>query len=178
MGLGVTYLLDNNVISFFWNRGREKDLAFAATKVALAIVAEVRDEAARHPTYGARFTKWLPGTQIGCLEIALGSKAHVVLAELTQAQTTTKDMGERASVALASTIRDLVFVTHDTNATVLAHRELFERGERVIGLAVFLRRLAEDAGTSPVALDDVMQVSQHGKRPPTWWPSWRANLPS
>jgi len=43
----VTYLLDTNVVSYFLQASREKDLSDAAKFIPLAIVGEVRDELGR-----------------------------------------------------------------------------------------------------------------------------------
>ena len=55
-----------------------------------------------------------------------------------------------------------------------ALRELHVRGERIVGLLVFLRRLHEDAGLSSEAMDAIVKISGHAT--PTWWRDFRAPL--
>ena len=168
----MTFLLDNNVVSYFFNVGREQELAAAAERVPLAMVEEVKDEAANHRTLGGKFKKWLPGTKVELRSIAVGGAAHLVLNKLLPASPIDKNRGERASIALAATEAGLTFVANDKNALWLALRELHEGVDRVIGLATFLRRLREIAALDPSALDDVM--TQSGLPMPTWWSAWRA----
>jgi predicted nucleic acid-binding protein len=56
----VTYLLDTNVVSYFLQAAREKELSEAAKNVPLAIVVEVRDElGADSKRGGPAFARWL-----------------------------------------------------------------------------------------------------------------------
>ena len=170
----MPYLLDNNILSFFLNRGRHEELAAASGKMALTIVDEVREEAERHRALGAQFKNWLPRTRITVRSIELGTPAHAALTDLVPDLTVTRDKGERASVALASVDDTLTFVANDKNGLWLALRELHARGERVLGVPVFLRRLREEAEMAADAVDDVMAAS--GCPVPTWWKPWRASL--
>ncbi|MBI3201489.1 MAG: hypothetical protein HYZ29_08100 [Myxococcales bacterium] len=86
----------------------------------------------------------------------------------------TRDKGERASVALASVDDTLTFVANDKNGLWLALRELHARGERILGVPVFLRRLRDEAGMDAEAIDDVMAACACPV--PTWWNLWRASL--
>lgn len=168
----TVYLLDNNVVSYFWNAGREGELAAASQRVALGICEEVRDESEK--MRGKRFRDWLTKSAIQVRGIELGSAAHRTLIALHPDVGVLKDLGERASIALCAHDRDLVFVANDKKALWLALRELHLRGERILGLLVFLRRLHEDGGLPPEALDEVVTISQHST--PTWWRDFRASL--
>ncbi len=169
----MAYLLDNNILSYFWNTGHERDLAAAGQRVDLSICEEVRDEAARNfgPT---KLQAWLDKGPIQMRGIEVGSTAHATLMDLHPDMSILKDLGERASIALCAHDPSLVFVANDKKALWLALRELHARGERIVGLLVFLRRLHEDAGLSPEAIDDVAKISGHST--PTWWRDFRAPL--
>jgi hypothetical protein len=169
----TAYLLDNNILSYFWNQERERDLGAASQRVEISICEEVRDEAAKH-LGSAKLQTWLNGTHIKVQGIELGSKAHTTLAELHPDMSILKDLGERASIALCAHDPSFVFVANDKKALWLALRELHVRGERIVGLLVFLRRLHEDAGLSPDAMDAIVKISGHGA--PTWWRDFRAPL--
>ncbi len=55
----MTYLLDTNVVSYFLQASREKELSVAAKVKRLAIVGEVRDElVADTKRGGPAFSKW------------------------------------------------------------------------------------------------------------------------
>jgi len=171
----VTYLLDANVASYFLQASREQELAAAAKLTPLAIVDEVRVElAADTKRGGPAFSKWLASSSIDVRSILLGSPAHATLTQLLAGGSTSKNLGERASVALALSDPTLTFVTYDKNAMWLAVRELWAPGEHVLGVAPFLRRLFEARSLTDVAtLDDVMKFIDVK---PTWWGSWRAGL--
>jgi len=171
----VTHLLDTNVVSFFLQGSREKELAAAAKAVPLAIVGEVRHELlADTKRGGAAFSKWLAASGIEVKELLVGSPAANTLAQLTSGTATAKDLGERASVALSLHEAGLIFVTHDKNGAWLALRETWGPGERLLGVAPFLRRLYEaKALTDATVLDDVIM---HAEPRPSWWGAWRATL--
>lgn len=169
----TVYLLDNNILSYFWNTGHERHLAAASQKVNIAVCEEVRDEAAKKIGQ-ARLQAWLDGSRIDVRGIVLGSPAHATLTDLHPDMSILKDLGERASIALCAHDPALVFVANDKKALWLALRELHLRGERLVGVLVFLRRLHEDAGLAPGAMDDIVKISQHST--PTWWRDFRAPL--
>jgi hypothetical protein len=168
--------LDTNVVSYFLQAERESDVARAAAVSAMALAETVRGELENDPKRGGRaFRKWLEGSQIGVLSIELGTPAHTTLAALVGPTSTAKNLGERASIALAASDPTLTFVANDKNGLVLALRELWSPGERVLGLAVFLRRLVEaGALADPTAIDDVMAIAN--TQQPSWWVSWRASV--
>jgi hypothetical protein len=173
----VTYLLDTNIVSYFLQAEREADLASASAMSAMALVEAVRGELEKDPKRGGRaFKKWLDGSRIEVRSIEVGAPAHATLAALVGPTSTAKDLGERASIALAASDPTLTFVANDKNGLVLALRELWSPGERVLGLAVFLRRLVEEGAlVNPEAIDDVMAVA-NARQQPSWWVSWRASI--
>jgi hypothetical protein len=154
----------------------ERKLADASKTVPMAIVGEVRDELRADKTRGgASFMRWLESSQIDVRDIQLGSAEAATLNQLTASASTSKNLGERASIALAAHDLGLVFVTHDKNGMWLAVRELWQSGQRVLGVAPFLRRLVElQAVTQSSVLDDV--VRHVAGDSPTWWATWRASL--
>lgn len=162
----TTYLLDTNVLSYFLNTGNEDPLAECATNIGLATVGQVREELAGAQGVGRRYQAWLAAARIEVIDIVLGSPEHALLAQLQLGVTTHRGRGERECIAVAALRWDLVFVANDKNAMWLALRELHAPGERLLGLAVFLRRLVE-AGLSPAVANDVLSAA--GMAPPTWW---------
>jgi hypothetical protein len=171
----LTYLLDNNVVSYFLHGRREADLMDAARRCSLAIADEVSKELKRSSRDGGRFKAWFAGGAIASLAIAVGSEVDATYQALTP-PTTERGKGERASIALAASDPSLVLVANDRNAMWLALAELHHAGERMIGVPVFLRRLHEQAGLVPDAIDAV--VAWYPGRRPTWWADWRAKLES
>jgi hypothetical protein len=171
----VTYLLDANVVSFFLHELRKKELADAAKVIPMAIVGEVRDElTADRNRGGLAFTRWLASSNIAVKELLVGSPAADTLAQLVGSAATTKDLGERASVALSMVEPDLTFVTHDKMGAWLALRETWAPGDRLLGFGPFLRRLVEaKVLNDPTVLDDVIR---HADPRPSWWGAWRASL--
>jgi len=169
----LTYLLDNNVVSYFLHARREADLMEAARRCSLAIAEEVRKELRRSRRDGDRFTAWFADGAVASLPIAVGSDIDATYQALTP-PTTERGKGERASIALAAHDPSLVLVANDRNAMWLALAELHHAGERMIGVPVFLRRLHEQAGLVPDAVDAVTAV--YPGRRPTWWADWRARL--
>lgn len=148
------------------------DLTAAAKAVFLVIVDEVGEELEKHPKLGGVAKKWLPVSGIDRRKIPVGSPEAAVLAALRKP--TSKDLGELASIALASNDAELVFVAHDKNGMWLALRELHLPGERLIGVPVFLRRLRKAAGLPAAAVDDVMNALNHPA--PSWWQDWRTGF--
>lgn len=171
----MTYLLDNNVVSYFLHSRREADLMTAARRCSLAISDEVRKELRRSRRDGERFQAWFAGGPIANLAITVGSEVDATFLALAP-PTTERGKGERASIALAAHDLSLVLVANDRNAMWLALAELHSPGERMIGVPVFLRRLREQAGLVPEAIDAVMGC--YPGRRPTWWAEWRAKLGS
>jgi hypothetical protein len=107
-------------------------------------------------------------------ELLLGSPAANTLALLTNGAVTAKNLGERASVALSLVEPGFIFVTHDKNGAWLALRETWTLGERLLGVAPFLRRLYEaNALTDATVLDDLIPFADPR---PSWWGAWRATL--
>lgn len=113
--------------------------------------------------------------KIASLAIEVGSEIDATFQALTP-PTSERGKGERASIALAAHDPSLVLVANDRNAMWLALAELHHAGERMIGVPVFLRRLHDQAGLVPDAIDAVLGC--YPGRRPTWWADWRAGLGS
>lgn len=171
----MNYLLDANVVAYFIGAGQAEALSAASKMVSMTIVAEVRDELLRDKVRGGRwFEAWLAGSKINTRSILTGSAAATTLGALMPAEGV-KDVGERASIALAVHDPTLCFVTHDKNGLWIAVRETWSPGERLLGLAPFLRRLYEaKALVTPEVLDQV--VAMIPQQRPTWWSSWRGSI--
>lgn len=171
----MTYLLDTNIVSFFLQASRETELATASDISPMAIVGEVRDELRGDKNRGgANFTKWLAGSRIAVTDILVGSGSATRLAQLVSDTAMSRDLGERASIALASFDPTLIFVTHDKNAAWLALRELWAPGDRVLRVASFLRRLFQEKALTDAAVAD--DIIAYGEPRPAWWAEWRASL--
>ncbi len=142
----------------------------------MAIVDEVRRELEKDQHHQGAFKKWLPASKLGVREIEVGSAASLTLSHLLNVNLPDKGRGELASIALTASDSGLTFVTHDHGAAKVALRELWMPGERLLGLAVFLRRLAEEGVLlNPGVLDEIMTQAGNPARP-TWWASFRAGL--
>lgn len=174
----MTYLLDTNVVLYFLQAQRETKLANAAKRCSMALVDEARKEIEKGKDHGGKsFRRWFDASGIQSIAIELGTPAHATLAALVGPAPAVKHLGERASIALAAWEPSLTFVTNDKNGLLLALREIWMPGERVLGFAVFLRRLFEQSALEdPQVLYDVMAVSNTPpQNTPTWWASWRAS---
>jgi hypothetical protein len=172
----VKYLLDTNVVSYFLQSAREMELAAAAAICPMVIVGEVRRELELDKHRGGpSFTKWLASSNIDSADILVGSPAASTLGQLTKGTATGRDLGERASIAMAAHDPSLTFVANDKSAMWIALRELWEPGDRIVGVAPFLRR-GFDAGAidDPGVLDDVIALVPHQR--PTWWAAWRGSI--
>lgn len=177
----MTFLLDTNVISYFLQIGREPELAIAAQRCPMAVVDEVYQELQADPRRGRTFTRWFDTSNIRRRSIEVGSAASMTLAQLrkpgppnSNAPPPNKDLGERASIALAMSDPSLTFVAHDRNAMWIALRELWVAGERFVGVPVFVRRLFDGEALSEAGIAD--EIIEYLKPQPTWWASWRAEL--
>ena len=173
----MTYLLDTMVVSFFLEAGRDSELAVASAAVPMAVADEVRRELLADRNRGGKpFMKWWATTKIDVLSISLGTAEAATLTALLSPASPQKNLGERASIALAAFRPTLTFVSHDKNGIWIGLREIWEPGERLMGVPVFLRRLW-DAGavSNPAVLDDIISQLDQAHRP-TWWASWRAGL--
>lgn len=177
----MKYLLDNNILSYFFMAGQEAELARCVGSVELTVVEQVYDEAARAPAWGARFKAWLSGSGVKQQAIYVGSKEDEVLLALHPDASNLKDYGEHASIAFAASNPDHVLVTNDRNALYLALAELHHPQTRVVRPAAFLRRLHEHASFPAAAVGAVMHEAWFIGRPnapriPSWWGGWFGSL--
>ena len=168
----MIYLLDNNVLQYFFHARRELALVEAAAVVPMVIAGEVFEEACLGAN-GARARKVLTGSAIGVRQIEVDSPVDATL-EALQPLASVHGDGERESIAIAAHDPELVFVANDRNAMWIALNELHLAGARMIGVPVLLRRLHEAGRLEPAAIDDVLR-HWSGRRP-TWWPTWRASV--
>lgn len=174
----MIYLLDTMMVSFFLQADREAELAAAAKRCPMALVDEVRQELENDRDRGGRaFKKWLGTSNIDVRSIEVGSVASTTLVQLLSPTSPRKGRGERASIALAASDASFTLVTHDKGGMWIALREIWIPGERILGLAVFLRRLFDQGALEdPVVLDEVMSLAVDPAQRPTWWASFRAGL--
>jgi hypothetical protein len=171
------YLLDNNVVSYFFNAGLERELSRIAQALQLGVVREVHEEAARHPNKGHQYEQWQPSSALTVRDIVVGGAGSACLACLQTASGSLRDLGELASIALAFEDPSLVLVSNDKNAIWIAMRELHEPGERIIRFSTFLRRAHSFAGLTRAMASELAKHAQLVHAPPTWWSDWLATLP-
>ena len=180
MGLTTPrYLLDTNVFSYFWNSGQKRALDEVAARVSLVTVEEVKEELRRTKADGAGRAAWLERSGVEVRSMLAGSPEASVLGALSaSAALAQRGKGERECIALAAVDGTLTFVANDQNAMWIALRELHNGGGRVMGIPVFLRRLAEDAGMRGRAVEAIFESWRGPTGPtPTWWPSWITTIP-
>lgn len=182
----VTFLLDTNVLLDFQNSDLLPSLVRAAETVDMAVAEQVFDEVTLVRTTDSdalvgkkrRAAAALQGARLTKIEILPGTpEATLMQALLAPLQTVReKDHGEAASIAVAASDADLLFVTGDKTAVLWALNELFHTGERVMRVPVFVRTLF-DRGA--LLADEVRQVAEkaanHGAVP-SWWRSWLTAL--
>ncbi len=182
----MTFLLDANVLLDFQRAEVLPALVEAAARVDFAVAEKVLDEVTvpRRDDSGdvvgkkRQAAKILEGSRIRTVEILPGSPAATLMqALLAPLKTLTdKDQGEAASVAAAASDSGLVFVTGDKVAVLWALNELFNSGERVMRVPVFIRLLHEKRALEPEAVREVAdRATSHGAIP-TWWASWLAEV--
>jgi hypothetical protein len=173
----LTYLLDANVVSYFFDVNAAQELAEAAARCPMAVVDEVRQELERKNLGGQSFKRWLPGSNIQVRSIEVGSEPSTTFAQLLNPAKASSDRGERASIALAAFDPSLTFVTNDKGALQIALRELWAPGERLLTLVVFLRRLFDQAALVDLAIvDEMIARAYRPSERPVWWASWRAAI--
>ncbi len=139
----------------------------------MAIVEEVRDELTRQGRDGAaKVQTWLAESPIGVRGISVGDSAATAVFRHLQADAVSvqRNRGERASIALAASDPSLVLVANDKGALWVALHELWQPGERVVTVPVFLRRLCDVGSLARPAATDL--VNLHHLRRPTWWADW------
>jgi len=171
-----SYLLDNNVISYFFNAERKDALARIARMLPLVVVGEVHEEALRYRSKGDEYCKWQAANDLTVTRIPVGSPASQRLAMLRRGSGGLKDLGELASIALASEDPSLLLVMNDKNGIWIALRELLTPTENVIRWSTFLRRAQETVQLSQKTVLALAEVSQLNHAPPTWWSEWMSNL--
>lgn len=152
--------------------------------VPLVCVEEVWDEITDSPNHvaqGRAIREALDG-HVRVDPIMLDSPEAATLAALRPSPAAaTKDLGEAASIALASHRAGMVFATNDRNAAFGAIREL--RG-RTIELHGLMRMLAEDGAVlerivrGQAAIAHRRKANRLWSTPPEWWSSWLARCQS
>lgn len=144
----------------------------ASGRVRIELVEEVWDEVTdkRHAGPARAVRRVLSG--VTRRSIVPGSHEDRIKEALRDSPTSRRNLGEAASIAVASVDPDVVLVTNDRDAAFAAMREL--RG-RTIELFAFFRALI-DAGESREAVTRVrasIAKRQHRNTlwttPPTWW---------
>lgn len=170
----VTWLLDAGVFIRAEHAGRLVDLLHAAETVPVAVVREVYDEVTAPQTRKAAILaravatkRNLDTSKVVVREIPLVSKAANRFAAFRSGRATANDAGEAASVALAVSDDELVFVTVEKGAAWLGLREIHPR---VTVLAWFLRSLVESGAMSMSVATDI--ASSDPTPLPFWWPEW------
>jgi hypothetical protein len=172
-----SYLLDNNVLSYFFNAGLKAALAAIGAKVPLAVVAEVHAEALNHRQRGAEYRGWQAQGHLTVCPLVVGGAGSVCLGQL-YSKTTGKDLGEYASIALAVEDPSLILVTNDKNAHWIAARELIVGTDRVLRFWTFLRRMQPLAELKAADVAAIAQAPALCTDTPLWLADWVAGLPN
>jgi hypothetical protein len=172
------YLLDTGIVLGFQKCGHLDALTGAAGLVSLTLVEEVFDEitdprGGKHAAEANAAKSLFAESKLGIRGIPIGSPAAATLWAIRRGKTSTADLGEAASIALALHDRDLTFVTNDAAASLKSLTEL--RG-RTLSFHPFLAALVE-AGAVGVERSDEIAGAIRGLRDwgavePTWWSSW------
>lgn len=182
----MTFLLDANVFLDFQNAELLPELVAAAHVVDMAVAEKVFDEVTL-PKSGdssalvgkkRQAALALRGARINKIEIVPGTlEAELMQSLLAPFQgTKDKDQGEAASIAVAAGDLTLLFVTGDRTAVLWALNELFHKGERVMRVPIFIRRLFEHRALDKETVKGVaIRAASHGAIP-SWWSSWMAAL--
>ena len=171
------YLLDTNVVAYFLHANQRSELSKIAEAMPLAVVEEVHQELLGDTRHGGEYRKWLPTTRIQRREIFVGGLGAACLGKLRKKSGGAKDLGEHASIALAASEPDLLFVTNDQKAAWLAQRELVTEGERVLGFWAFLYRMQSVTQMRRGVVESLAKVARVVDHEPTWWSDWIAGLP-
>lgn len=178
----MTLLLDTNVLVDFQKSELLPSLVRAAQILEMAVAEKVFDELTLPKVDDSgdivgkkrRAAAALQGARITRIEILPGTReATLMQALLAPLQTVKeKDQGEAASIAIAASDANLLFVTGDKAAILWALNELFHTGERVMCVPVFVRTLFERGALTASAVRQLApRAVSHGATP-SWWQSW------
>lgn len=175
------YLLDTSIVAAFQQAGALDRLVEIANGVPVALVEDVYDELTRHVRgKSGEISKEIreklhPAVQV--LGIDAEAPSWRTFEQLRATRRSTDDLGEHASIALASHDLRLVFVAHD-------RRAVFEAVEaialRVLTLHPFLRSVVERGAIERQAARQIASGILAAKAargqpwppPPTWWTPW------
>jgi hypothetical protein len=187
----VRFLLDANVLVDFQSAELLPTLMQASHRVSMAVAENVFDEVTLPKTTDSSEMvgkKRLAATaflqsKIDKIEIYPGTpstwtSAATLMQGLLALRVNAKlkDHGEAASIAVAASDANLLFVTGDKNAVWWALNELFHTGERIMLVPVFIRKLFESLALDANGVRRVAsRATSHGPVP-SWWASWLAGL--
>lgn len=171
----MTYLLDCCVVSYFWAAGRQSELGESLKRIPWAIPDVVATELEQTQSRRKALQSWLSHHEVPIRTIALNTpEERIYMALQSRTAIPHKNRGERALVALAAADPTLVVVSNDRNGMWQALRELWQQGERMIGMWVFLRRLVDQGGCDRIVAEDVSAEMHVSASQPTWWKEWLA----
>jgi hypothetical protein len=171
------YLVDTNVVSYFFNAGHEAELATVSARMPLVAVEEVHRELLGDVKGNARaYKRWQAAGNLTVRPLLVGSEGASRLGRL-YSRTTGRDLGEYASIALATDDPSLVFVTNDKTGHWIGARELL--GERVLRFWAFLRRAQQAAGLTARVVQAILLNTRSNlqRDEPLWLKDWLATLP-
>jgi predicted nucleic acid-binding protein len=175
-----SYLLDTGIVFGFLKPGHLGVLVSASNVVPLAIVEEVYDEVTdprngKHAMSAKQAKASIDASAIHVESIMLGSAAADTLTAIRSGRTSSSDVGEAASIALAVHDERYVFVTNDAAATKRALQEL--RG-RTMTFHPFLRELvsrgALPSNQAAKLAVDIKSLKDWTAIEPVWWATWLA----
>lgn len=180
-------LLDACTISYLFAAGQKEFIREAAAISRIHTVLQVTEELEKETQWGAGFKKLkdeLAANERWVVhELIFPTPEHRLFNQLRQGipqhgrlrlghgKLKEKDQGELASIALAASQPDLVFVTEDRGAMHWAIDELPGFPGRVLRTAAWLRAVRERGGNFDVG--GLERWSKVVPRPlPSWWNDW------
>lgn len=176
------YLLDTCIVAAFQQAGEIEAFVEIATAVPIVLVEEVYDELT-DPSRGkperAREAKASLDGVVTVIGIVVGAPAAQTLAQLRKTRSSTKDLGEDASIALALHDDRLTFVTHEARAVFDAVESI---APRVLTLHPFLRHIvghgAIDRSVACRISASILRAKKaEWRAPPAWCADWTAAAP-
>jgi hypothetical protein len=176
----TVYLLDTGIVVGFQKAGHLDALVQAASRVSLAIVEEVYDEIVtdammtKHRAAATEAKELIGTSRMVVRSLKLASVEAATHAAIRAGKTSaTADIGESASIALAAHDGDVIFVTNDAAASLLALQEL--RG-RTMSFHPFLAMLVDSAAMAAdkcaTIAADIQKARDWRVKEPAWWVEW------
>ncbi len=184
------WVLDNNLLAFALKSGAEDAVAQAIERMRpgddVVTVEHVLGELKRS---GVLWPRWLQSALRRALKeipIEVGSDEELHYDAMMNALSATRrdaglrDLGERACIAVCTTLQGAIFVSHDAGSMRLAIAEtarVSPARARAATTSEMLRVLRERGALPWDAVDAIVKTRGTDSRKlpdPSWWPDWLA----